>query len=201
MTEGEFTAADIEPSDEEKRAARRLLVERAAASVAVVAAGMWAGGMVALGACAAPAVFNLAPKPFSGNAMGAAFASFDRIALGAAAVTLAAEFARTWASGRRGVTRAARLRRFLTVLAAVAAGYLALVITPEINRLHLEGVERGRGPEGERLEQIHQRAEALGKVEVFFGLAVIVLHVMTLPVKKPDDDDLVAPLPPGPRDR
>ena len=57
---------------------------------------------MALGACAAPLVFEMTPAPFSGDAMGAAFARFDQIALGAAVVLLGAEVARTCASGAAG---------------------------------------------------------------------------------------------------
>ena len=61
---------------------------RLAAAVGALAAGVWVGGMVALGACAAPFVFRMTPAPYSGDAMGAAFARFDQIALGAAVALL-----------------------------------------------------------------------------------------------------------------
>lgn len=200
-----FSAADLEPSDEEKKKAKKALVDRIAASIAAIAAGGLAGGMIALGACAAPSVFALAPAPFSGNAMGQAFARFDRIALGCAAITLAAEVARTWAAGRRGITNASRIRRGLAVVLAGVAACMAMLITPRINELHLAGAVRGQGPEGELLDQIHHRAEALGKIEVVVALAVVALHVMTIrarrsPNEDEDEDEMQAPLPPGPRD-
>src|SRR5580693_6128021 len=102
MNDDRFSASDLEPDTEEVQATRRALVERVATTVAVLAAGVWVGGMTALGACAAPFVFRLTPAPYSGDAMGAAFARFDQIALGAAALLLGAEVTRTWASGARG---------------------------------------------------------------------------------------------------
>ena len=45
----QFSAADLEPSPEELRAARKALADRVAASVAALAAGLLAGGMRALG--------------------------------------------------------------------------------------------------------------------------------------------------------
>jgi hypothetical protein len=196
MNETRFSAADLDPSDDDVRAARRALVDRIAATIAVVAAGVWVGGMVALGACAAPFVFQLTPAPFSGDAMGSAFARFDQIALGAAVALLGAEVARTWAAGARARGLAARARRFTAVLMAACAAYLGLALTPHINQLHRDGAQRGVGPLGAELDRIHHTAEAVGKAETGLGVLLIVLHVFTLPVRRPDDDD-TAPAPPG----
>ncbi len=202
MTEGQFTAADLEPSDDDKRAARRALVDRVAASVAVLVTGVWIGGMIALGACAAPFVFEMTPAPMSGYAMGAAFARFDQIAIGAAVVLLGAEVARTLVAGRRSRTLAARARRLAAVLMALGAVYTGLRITPRITTLHHEGARRGLGEGGAELERIHRSAELIGKAVTLAGVVVITLHVFTLGLKKPeeDDDDAPGPLPPGPRD-
>jgi uncharacterized protein DUF4149 len=202
MTEGQFTAADLEPSDDDKRAARRSLIDRVAASVAVLSTGVWIGGMIALGACAAPFVFEMTPAPASGYAMGAAFARFDQIAIGAAVLLLGAEVARTLAAGRRSRSLAARVRRLLAVLMALGAVYTGLKITPRILTLHHEGARRGLGEGGAELERIHHHAEAIGKGVTLAGVIVIALHVFTLGAKKPDDEeeDAPAPLPPGPSD-
>ena len=201
MNEERFSASDLEPSDEEKRGATRSLVDRVAATVAVLAAGVWVGGMLALGACAAPFVFRLTPAPYSGDAMGAAFARFDQIALGAA-VLLGAEVARTWAAGARGRSAPARVRRALAVLIAACAAYTGLSITPHLNELHRAGAQRGQGPLGEELEAIHHRAESLGTVETALGVALVALHVFTLAARRRDEDDeqgaYAEPLPPGP---
>lgn len=195
MNETRFEASDLEPSDDERRAARRALVDRAAATVAVIAAGLWVGGMVALGACAAPFVFRLTPAPYSGDAMGSAFARFDRIALGAAVVLLGAEVTRTWAAGARGVRVAARVRRLVAVLMAAGAAFGGLSLTPQINALHRGGAQRGVGPEGAELNRIHKTAEAVGKAETGLGVLLIALHVFTLAGPRPDDED---PSPTGP---
>jgi uncharacterized membrane protein len=199
MNETRFSASDLEPSDDEIRAARRGLVERVAATVAVLAAGIWVGGLMALGACAAPFVFRLTPAPYSGDAMGAAFARFDQIALGAAVVLLGAEVARTWAARSRGRSVAARARRFSAVLMAACAAYVGLALTPQINQLHRAGVRRGEGPEGAELDRIHKTAEAVGKAETGLGVLLVALHVFTLGARRPDDDDdgYTAPAPPG----
>jgi hypothetical protein len=188
VSEGRFSASDLEPSADEKRAILRDRAERGATVVAVLSLGVWIGGMIALGACAAPFVFSRTPKPFSGDAMGAAFARFDAIALGAAVLLLGAEVVRTWAARKRGRVPVARVRRY-----------------GAINEMHRAGIERHVGEEGAKLEAIHKRAEAVGKAEVTLGMALIALHVLTLGAGRredDEDDDLEAPtpgpLPPGP---
>jgi putative copper export protein len=202
MSETQFSAADLEPSEEEKQAARRALVDRIAATAAVVASGVWVGGMIALGACAAPFVFRMTPDPFSGDAMSAAFARFDQIALFAAVVVLGAEVTRTWVAGPRGRVLLPRIRRVIGISMAIGAAYTGLSLTPQITNLHRAGVRRGVGPEGHVLERIHKRAEAVGKAEVAFGVALVALHIFTLGVRRPEDDEECSPgpLPPGPRD-
>jgi hypothetical protein len=196
MTEGRFTEEDLAPSEDDRRAERKLRVEKGATTIAVIAVGLWMGGLVALGACAAPFVFKLTPAPFSGDAMGAAFARFDSIALGAAVVALGAEVLRTWAAGRRGGAPA-RVRRGLAIALAAAAAYIALGLTPRIISMHQAGVTRGDPV----LDAVHARAELVGKLELAGGLALIALHVFTLATRREDeDDDSRGPLPPGPRD-
>ncbi|MCC6526788.1 MAG: DUF4149 domain-containing protein [Polyangiaceae bacterium] len=196
-----FSAADLEPGREEKRAARRDVVETVAAAIAVLAAGIWAGGMVALGACAAPFVFELTPYPASGHAMGAAFARFDSIAIGCAVVLLGAELLRSWVARRRRPTLWSRLRRLVAIGMAACAAFIGLRLTPHINELHQAGVRRNVGPEGVELESTHKQAEMLGKIEVGLAPLLVALHLFTLRRRRADDDDeawVEAPLPPGP---
>src|SRR5687768_10213665 len=101
-------------------------IEKAAAIVAVIALGIWAGGMLALGVCAAPFVFQLTPHPHSGQAMGAAFARFDFIAIGCSVVALGAEVVRTIIGLRRknhGGVILPRLRRYAAIALALGAVY------------------------------------------------------------------------------
>jgi hypothetical protein len=200
MNETRFSAADLEPGTHEVATARRALIDRIAAILGVLAAGTWVGGMVALGACAAPMVFRLTPAPYSGFAMGEAFARFDQIALGAGVVLLGAEVARTWAGRARSRTVSARVRRLAAVAMAGCAIFMGLKLTPHINDLHRSGVRRGEGPLGEELDRTHKTAEAVGKVETGLGVAVVVLHVLTLGARRPDDEDetYTTPAPPGP---
>lgn len=195
-----FTEDDLRPSDDDVARARRDRADRAAATVATIAAGLIVGGMVALGACAAPMVFQLTPAPFSGNAMGAAFARFDRLAIGATCALLAAEVVRTFLARRSRPRVIERVRRFSGMLLAGAVAYVGLSLSPTINELHTQGVRRGEGEAGARLEAIHARAEMVGKLQVGLGLLCIGLHIFTIRGRSEDDEDLdaPAPLPPGP---
>ena len=199
----QFSAADLEPSPEELRAARKALADRIAAATAALAAGVSAGGLFALGACAAPFVFRLTPAPYSGHAMGSAFARFDHIAIGASILILAAEMVRTWAAGRRARSVFARVRRVAAIVMAASTSYIGLSLTPKIIELHRSGAIRGSGPEGQALDAIHARASLVGNMEIAAALALVFLHVLTIAPRRPEedeDDEAVAPLPPGPRD-
>ena len=200
-----FTEEDLVPTAEPLRASNT--IEKTATTVAVLGYGLVAGGMIALGACAAPFVFRLTPPPLSGHAMGAAFSRFDMIAVVCAVVGLAAEIARTIVSLRtkRAAGWIARTRRYAAILFAAATVYTATQLSPEIVALHAAGVRRdvSDDPESARLESTHQRAELVGKVVVGLAALLVGLHVASLGATpgatREDDDEALAPLPPGPR--
>ena len=197
-----FSEADLLPSPEEKRRTRDSVIDRVAAAVAMLAAGVLAGGMVALGACAAPAVFRLAPAPFSGLAMGEAFARFDRVAIGAAVVALFAEVVRTFLARRERPSVAQRARRLSAIALAGCTAVMGLSLSPTIRELHQGGASRGQGEAGQRLDAVHKRAELVGKIEIALAVALVGLHMATVRAGRDAEDDLEAPtpLPPGPAD-
>ena len=159
-----------------KHAERR---EQRAAIVAVLALAIWVGGLVALGACAAPLVFKIVPAPTSGEAMGAVFRRFDIIAISCAVVVLGCEAVRIWV--REGsATNAERLRGLLTVIAAGAAIYGGVELSPSIVALHAAGAVRGFGENGVALDRIHDLAEIVAQVEVTVGFFLLALQVATL---------------------
>jgi putative copper export protein len=201
--EGRFTEEDLAPSVDDRAAVRAAVVDRVATSVAVLAAGFWVGGLIALGACAAPFVFRLTPAPFSGDAMGAAFRRFDSFAMGASVAICGAEVVRTFLARRRRRAVVERLRGALAIALAAAAAYVGLALTPRILELHQAGARRGDGGQGVELDSVHRRAEAVGKAEVGLAVVLVGLHVFTLRARRPEDDEddlgAAAPLPPGPR--
>lgn len=196
-----FSEADLEPSDDDRRAIRNDRIDRVAAIFAALSVGIVVGGIFALGACAAPFVFQMTPAPYSGDAMGAAFARFDQIAITLSVVLLAAEVVRTFLAQKLRPTPAVRIRRLAGMLFAGCTAYMGLVLSPSINDLHRNGARRNVGPDGERLEAIHQRASAVGKAEAALGLVLVGLHVFAIGTpRREEDEDAAAPLPPGPRE-
>jgi hypothetical protein len=196
-----FSEADLAPGDDERRALRRALVDRIAATVAVIALGLWAGGLIALGACAAPFVFEYTPYPFSGQAMGLAFRRFDAIAMTCGTIVVGCEVARTLVSRRRDSQLVPRIRRALAIMLACGAIYVGLRLTPAIIDMHSAGVRRNVGAEGTELERLHAQAELIGKATVPGALLLIVLHLFTLKSaleRLAEEDEALAPLPPGP---
>jgi hypothetical protein len=156
--------------------------ELGAATIAVVCLGIWVGGLVALGACAAPIVFHVVPAPFSGDAMGAVFRRFDQVAITCGVVVLACEAVRLrTAPPAAGRNRAfERTRTALAVVAAGGAIYGGTRLSPAILALHAAGAVRGFGADGLELERVHRLAESVAKVEVAAGLLLLALHVTTL---------------------
>lgn len=200
MNEERFSASDLEPSDSDRKARRARHVETAATFLACSSVGIVVGGMLALGACAAPFVFRMTPAPFSGYAMGAAFARFDGIAMGLSCVLLGAEVVRTFLA-RKTPSRAARVRRVLSIAFAACTVYMGVTISPAINDLYKSGARMGEGEGGEKLAQIHGRGSLVGRAEAGLGLLVIALHLFgrRLPENDTDDGDALSPMAPGPR--
>jgi hypothetical protein len=141
----------------------------------MLAVGTWLGGLVALGALVAPVIFSRVSMPSSADAMTVVFRRFDLVAMGCAAALLATEAAR--AIARIPFARIDHVRAGVSVLAAGAAVYEGMAVSPRIAALHGAGVVRGMGSAGMELSRLHDMAELLGKTEVFLLAAVILLHV------------------------
>lgn len=154
---------------------RKTTQDTAAAVLGALAASLWLGGLLVLGAVAAPIVFQVVPAPASGDAMTQVFRRFDRVALACAAVVGLAEVARARAGG---VGRADLARAVSAALGAGCALVLAAVLSPAIAELHAAGAVRGAGPLGERLDVAHGWATTLGKIEAIAVAVVLALHVV-----------------------
>ena len=146
---------------------------------------IWVGGLVALGACAAPIVFRVVQAPLSGDAMGAVFQRFDGIAIACGVVLLGCEamrirFEPSSSYATRNMRLAARTRTALAILAAAAAIYGGVELSPKTVALHAGGAVRGLGADGTELERLHRWAESVAKLEVTAGLVLLALHVTTL---------------------
>lgn len=146
----------------------------AGAIVGVLAASLWLGGLLALGALVAPIVFRIVPAPSSGDAMIVVFHRFDEVALACAAIVGVAEAVRARAGG---VERIDIARIVCAVIAAGCTLIIAVSLSPKIASLHVAGAVRGIGPLGEELDGAHDWATRLGKVEALAVALIIALHV------------------------
>jgi Domain of unknown function (DUF4149) len=147
-------------------------------TVALIATAVWLGGLLALGAIVAPIVFTMIPRPEAADAMTTVFSRFDLVAVGCVAAILGTEALRATARARVGRLDLARM-----IAAAVGAALVlleALWLTPAIVALHRGGALRGLGADGLELDRLHGLAEACGKAQAVFALALIGLHVVTL---------------------
>ncbi len=144
---------------------------RIATAASSLAAAVWLGGILVLGAIVAPIVFHEVPAPTSADAMTHVFLRFDRVALVALAVVGVAEAVAAAAAPPR--TRLERLRLAAGALAGVLALVQATWLSPTIADLHAAGAIRGVGALGAALEVAHGRSEACGKSEVFLLVAFL----------------------------
>jgi hypothetical protein len=156
--------------------ARRARLSAAFETAAMLALALWLGGVVALGAFAAPTVFGALEGATAGAVMGAIFAKFERAAVVLMGVFLVAEVARGMLGGERG--RLARVRSVAAVVVVCLALLEALWLGPSINELFHEGARRGTGAAGVRLDELHNWAEATSKAAAVAAAVWIGLGMM-----------------------
>jgi putative copper export protein len=156
----------------------RITDPKITSTVALVAAAVWLGGLLALGAIVAPIVFTMIPRPEAADAMTAVFARFDVVAVVCVVIILVTEAWRV--PGQARISRKDVARMLAGAIGAVLVLGEALWITPAIVALHRGGAVRGLGSAGLELDRMHGLAEACGKVQVVVAIALIVLEVATL---------------------
>ena len=144
--------------------------------VRMLALAVWLGGLVALGAIAAPLVFHHVPAPFSADAMTLVFRRFDRFAVGSGVVILLCEGGLSWLQTR--ASRTDLMRMAVVVAATLVASVEAVWLSPAISDLHAAGAVRGVGHTGMQLEWFHRWAERLAKGELVLLVAMTFLIVV-----------------------
>ena len=147
-------------------------------SLAILAAAMWLGGMLTLGAVAAPVVFHVVPAPYNADAMTVVFRRFDVIAMTCAALVLLSEAVRGAAA--RSFSRLDAARLAAAVLAGAAAIVQGVWLSPAIEGLHRAGAMRGVGPLGQELDSLHNLATKSGSAQALLLAVLLVLHVVTV---------------------
>src|SRR5579862_7254791 len=113
-----------------------MAIVRVVSVVALLAIAVWLGGLVALGALAAPVVFSVVSLPTAADAMTVVFRRFDLVAMTCAALILVCEAIR--ALGGR-LHRVDTVRVAACALAAAAAVVEGTQVSPRIAELHARG--------------------------------------------------------------
>jgi hypothetical protein len=165
------------------RRARAIL---AASAVALLAAAVWLGGLLVLGALVAPVVFGVVPAPSSADAMTIVFRRFDSVEMTVAMVLVSVELARAVLT--RGRRLADWLRIAVTLALAAGSAWQGMSLSPGIEALHRGGAIRGLGEEGLRLESLHRLAEANAKIELVLLVLLVALHALAAAHVQRDGD-------------
>jgi uncharacterized membrane protein len=168
------------------KAALRILVS----ALSLVAAAVWLGGIVVLGAVVAPTVFRIVHAPDSADAMTTVFLTFDKIAMSAAVVIAVTEVLRS----RMGPVRRVDLARLSTAVVASGLAFAqGLWLSPRIAELHAHGAVRNVGELGQRLESVHRMSEFCGKTE---SVALVVFLVLVAASFAPNESSSSASVEP-----
>ena len=146
--------------------------------ISLLAAAIWLGGILVLGAIVAPIVFHTVHAPDSADAMTKVFLTFDKVAMSSAVVIALTEAARS----RFGPIRTVDVLRLIAALLASTLAFTqGLWLSPRIAELHAQGAIRNVGDLGLALESVHKTSELCGKSEslvlvAFFALAIMSEH-------------------------
>jgi hypothetical protein len=154
-----------------------MAIVRVASVVTLLAIAVWLGGLIALGALAAPVVFAMVSLPTAADAMTVVFRRFDIVAMTCGVLILMSEAVRALGArlGRADIARVA-----VSAAAAAAAVVEGTQVSPRIAELHAGGVSRGLGAAGIELAHLHGIAELLGNAQVVLLATAIALHVAAL---------------------
>ena len=159
---------------------------RALKAFQILVLGLWTGGLLALGAVAAPAIFTAAPsRPVAGKIFGAILLRFDKVELAfAVAALLSMAVIAVRAKGRRP---------WLPLVLTVAMGGLACMTAFEVHPAVVE--ERAKVgnfdllPDGDpakaRFDALHRTSVRLSGTKLLLGLLLLASTAWGLP--KTDD--------------
>ncbi len=140
----------------------------------IVVAGLWTGGLLALGAVAAPAIFGAAPsRPVAGGVFGAILLRFDKVELVFAAAALLGAAALTLRSKRRRPWLSLALSAVLAVLACLTAFGVHPAVVSERSRVgNFDALPDG-DPSKARFDALHRTSVRLSGAKLLLGLLLL----------------------------
>ena len=140
------------------------------------------GGMLAIGAFAAPAIFKQFARAEAGAALTMVFRRYDVVLLISLGLVLVGEALRI-VFGSFSLTAPVSIARY--VIFAVTAGmmiYSTQVVNADIERMQQAGIHPGATGEGLRFARTHKLSESLYKWEMM-GAALLILLTPFVPHK------------------
>jgi Domain of unknown function (DUF4149) len=130
------------------------------------------GGMLALGAFVAPALFHNFPLPEAGIVMTAIFRRYDIVLAVSVAFILMGEIIHLSTVGFSKQLKD-RFRLVMVLLIAIVSFFSLVLIHPKMEGYQKAGVVRGVGETGMQFDKLHKQSETLYKAQLI--LAVILL--------------------------
>ena len=139
---------------------------------------VWVGGIVALGAIAAPVLFRRLPRPDAGALFGPMLQIFEKVSLVAAVLAVIGAVAKGWIGGQNAnvwaLTRFAALGLMVLLLA-----YANTMLHPSIRALQAQHDRISERPEADpartRFQMLHKRSERVMMAQLWLGLVVLLL--------------------------
>ncbi len=133
------------------------------------------GGMLALGAFTAPAVFHAFPKEDAGRVMTLIFRRYDIVLTASLILILFVEISRHFRKGFQ--FSPLPLRRYLVLIPLLLIGiYAQDFIHPQIEQYQKAGVIRGVGQAGLKFDRLHHQSEAFYKLELLFAVLLLMMN-------------------------
>ena len=137
---------------------------------------LMSGGILALGAFTAPAVFGGLPRSQAALVMLTIFRRFDLLLLGTLVLSQVGEYLRWISHAFQSKSRINKVRLVLVAGLTVCVIYSAQVLNPQLEQMNLSGVHRNlASSQGRQFDQLHKRSEGFAKAELLMALLLLLL--------------------------
>ncbi len=147
---------------------------RLANVIEYLALSLMIGGMLALGAFVAPAIFGNLPLDEAAKVMTLIFRRYDGVMFVGLILIVFGEVVRMATSD--AFSRLVHRIRYVGVVLLVCLSLFSLfVVNPKIAQFQHQGVVRGVGKAGIALDQTHRQAEMLYKTELSLEVLILIL--------------------------
>ena len=150
-----------------------------------VGLALMVGGMLALGATTAPAVFGSLPRDQAAPLMAHIFIRYDLVLSLALGAVILGEMLRYLSREVSARSRLNWVRYALLILLSVGTYYSTDVLNPQIARLNQCGAHRDlQTKTGQQFDALHKRSEQVYKLDMMLALLLLVLTPFVRPTSK-----------------